>query len=116
MTEPLKFEAGKHYRTRDSMKALCVHVWGNETAVFVCDDPDPHGSWCVYANGRYEMGHASPLDLVSEWREPRHWTVYITEFDATSGDVVIATFSRPDSGRIIAKATVTEGEGMTNAD
>lgn len=106
MTEPLTFEVGKHYRTRDDRKALCVHVWIDGSAAIVSND---WWCWCWKVNsaGRYAVNEHS-FDIVGEWREPRQWTVYVVEY---SDDDVDVTFV-PGVRRVLARVTVTEGEGL----
>ena len=64
----LKFEVGKHYRTLDGGKRLCVWVFSDGYGLFVDENRD-------FFHCRDETGsdspEESPNDIVSEWREPR---------------------------------------------
>ena len=62
MTEQLKFEVGKHYRTRSGRKAKCVHAWEDGGALFVATDP--YVAWSVRDNGKC-TGRETPDDIVA---------------------------------------------------
>jgi len=100
MTEQLKFEAGKHYRTQRGDKRLCVWVFRSGTALFVNETVDT-----------YEYHHKDSPDIIAEWREPRTWEVYIVEY---ADGTVTATLQDLCSvrGLRLARVTVTEGEGL----
>ena len=107
MTEQLKFEVGKHYRTRTGEKLLCLWVFRNGSALFVNAAADTYGYRCC--NGRvYSTDDASPHDIVGEWREPRQWTVYVVQVI----DEMIGVTTEAGSRKILARVTVTEGEGL----
>ena len=106
MTE-LKFEVGKHYRTRDGGKSLCVYSWNSGTAVFVSGVPGE--AWTVSDDGRHRIGYTTPHDIVSEWHEPRQWTVCIVEY-SIEGDLCATLY--PGNRKVLAAARVTEGEGL----
>ena len=110
MTEQLKFEVGKHYRTRSGRKAKCVHAWEDGGALFVATDPDV--AWSVGANGKC-TGSETPYDIVAEWREPRQWTVYIYEReDKTCVPLFVGPAHVSANMSPLAKRRLTEGEGL----
>ena len=110
MTEQLKFEAGKHYRTRNGDKRLCVWVFGDGSALLVDETRDIY----EYRNptGRVSLTRESPNDIVSEWRELRQWTVYVIEYN--TGHWAVTTV--PGGSKVLARVIVTEGEGLSNAN
>jgi len=107
MTEKLKFEVGKHYRTRSGDKLLCVHVMKDGKPIVVNEAADTYGHREPDGAGYSSLG-SGPHDIVSEWREPRQWTVYAVE----CRDGVIGITTEPGTRKILAKATLTEGEGL----
>jgi hypothetical protein len=109
MTNQLKFEVGRHYRTRGGHKALCVHIWPHGGVLFVCDDR-PFNAWTVRSDGTFAHGQISHWDIIDEWREPRTWEVYVMEY--ADGITRVTQFHAAAKGKIIARVTVTEGEGL----
>jgi hypothetical protein len=105
MTEQLKFEVGKHYRTRSGDKLLCVHVFPPRKALFVNELAKTYGT--RWPDGRVEYTAESPHDIVSEWRESRQWTVYVV--DCHGGTVATTD---PGNRAVLAKGALTEGEGL----
>ena len=109
MTEPLKFEAGKHYRTRSGDKLLCVHVLKCGKPIVVDEASDTYGHRQPDGAGARSDGlGAGPWDIIGEWREPRTWEVYVVENIYGEGD----TTMEPGSRKVLARVTATEGEGL----
>ena len=110
MTEPLKFEVGKHYRTRNGDKLLCVHVLKCGKPIVVNEAADTYGHREPDGAGARRVDPGSgPWDIVGEWREPRTWTVCIVEY-STEGDLCATLY--PGNRKVLAAARVTEGEGL----
>lgn len=116
MTDQLKFEAGKHYRTRGGDKVLCVHVLKCGKPIVVNEAADTYGH-------RDEDGttpHASfptPWDIVGEWQEQLEQRIFVNRRDTTKFMVLSqydspAEFADPQFWRPFARVTVTEGEGL----
>jgi hypothetical protein len=73
--------------------------------------PDMSYTFWVQSNGQYDHAVSHGLDIVSEWRDPRQWEVYIVEYE--NGIVRAALHVRESHRHLIrACATVTEGEGL----
>jgi hypothetical protein len=62
----------------------------------------------VRPNGRYSTHGYSSCDIIGEWRDPRTWTVYVVEYSDGFGEVTLT----PGRRKILARVTVTEGEGL----
>ena len=106
----MKFEKDKFYKRRDGQKALCVHVWTDGTAAFVLTD-NPMCAWGVGMAGNADLKEflVCDSDILSEWREPHKWTLWLVE---RKGNVHIR-FQDPGSwGNVLAVAEVTEGDGL----
>jgi hypothetical protein len=106
MTEQLKFEKDKHYRKRSGDKRLCIWVFGDGSALLVDETQD------IYEyrspTGRVSLTREMPNDIVGEWREPRQWTFYFVEH----GDGGVCGTLYPGARKVLARVTVTEGEGL----
>jgi hypothetical protein len=108
----LKLEAGKFYKTRDGRRAYVAavlenplgHVGEYHAAGFI---GNYHCFWTI--NGRNYL-HSGPSDLIEEWREPREWTVYVCEDDLRYSHY--ALLDPPSHGKLLARVTVREGEGL----
>jgi hypothetical protein len=113
MTEPLKFEKDKHYRTRDGRKVLCAYVWTDGQAAML-DTAESRQFCLVRANGCVNKdGYSTSWDIVAEWREPRQWTVYVYERpDKTCVPILVGPAHVSSSLTLLARVTVTEGEGL----
>jgi len=106
MTEQLKFEVGKHYRSRCGDKWLCAFIQRNGDALLVNAKTERIQHCSSDARSRY-CGREN--DIVAEWREPWQWTVYVVEF---ARDHEICATMSPGGRKILARVTVTEGEGL----
>ena len=102
MTEQLKFEKGKHYRTTDDRKLLCTWAFSSGDGLFINEERD---TWAYHLKD-------SP-EIVAEWREPRQWTVYIYERE---GKTCVPLFVGPAhvaaTLTLLARVPATEGEGL----
>ena len=108
MTEPLKFEVGKHYRTIDDRKLLCIWVFGNGSGLFVNEKSDT-----------YEYHLKDSPEFVSEWREPETIDVEVWQsiaspliFRAETGNEEKWCGRFKTAWRPFARVAVTEGEGL----
>lgn len=113
MTEQLKFEVGKHYRTRDGRKATLLLVRPNYMVGEVEGCPVAPTTW--FSSGRiYAFPTDDELDLVAEWREPKRITVYwyrgVGRYSAL--EEISAKTRDQDCWQLIAKRQIVEGEGL----
>jgi len=106
MTDQLKFEVGKHYRTQCGDKWLCAYVQRNGDVLLV-NAKTEKTQHCSSDGGSRYCGREN--DIVSEWREPRQWTVYVVERSGEGGPYLTLS---PGDRNILARVTVTEGEGL----
>jgi len=101
----LKFEVGKNYRTRAGEKLLCAHVFPGKI-LLVNELARTYGT--RWPDGMLSSSMSGPHDIVGEWREPRQWTVYVVEYS----DGQVEETMNPGRRKILAKRTLTEGEGL----
>ena len=70
-TTEIKFEVGKYYRTRGGEKVKLLEIWPDGTMLFA---PLPAKSvFWTSRYGQYDLMESHFRDIVSEWRDPRHW-------------------------------------------
>jgi hypothetical protein len=109
----MKIEAGKYYRTRDGRKAFVAGFSPFASVIELCRATgfiDGDGSvrgWST--DGRYWSEFGGELDLVEEWREPKTFSVTIYE---TGNGIHMASLATCPGWKVIARATITEGDGM----
>ena len=110
MTEPLKFEKDKHYRSRCGEQWLCVFIQRNGDALLV-NTKTERTQYCRSDGVSIHCGNAN--DIEAEWRNPRQWTVYIYERqDKTCAAVLVGPAHVSPNMTLLARVTVTEGEGL----
>jgi len=113
MTEPLKFEKDKHYRTRRGDKRLCVWAFSDGDALCVDEAND---TYQLYSQGGcvHPPGKESSIDIIAEWQEPpQSVTVLVFQHVKTDGFyVTLDGLLCPLSYRRFGRVTVTEGEGL----
>jgi hypothetical protein len=113
MTEQLKFEVGKHYRTRDGKKATVLLIRPTYMVGEIKDRLDSPYIWQPGGNWHLEAMPYS-CDLVAEWREParvmvRVYRNYVSgELMATDSGIQV----NPDGWQLIAHREIVEGEGL----
>ena len=108
MTETLKFEVGKHYRTRGGIRHILVYIYGSGNLLFINYETEQRLE--CYPDGMAFERCEDKNDIVAEWREPRTWEVCVVQY--RNAPTEVATLDRPDSGKILARVTATEGEGL----
>ena len=109
----LKYEVGKHYRLRNGNKVLMLYINPGNGRLLVLRLPDKHVFW-LCQNGFYlDSEEWDVRDIVSEWQEPRQWTVYIYERE---GKTCVPLFVGPAhvaaNMTLLARVPATEGEGL----
>jgi hypothetical protein len=108
MATEFQFKVGEYYRTREGHKALCVHIWSDGSGLFVCQTGSKH-AWLTYSDAHcVGTGHERINDIVAEWREPRQWTICVVE----CYDGLVGVTTEPGNRTVLARVTVTEGEGL----
>jgi len=112
----MQLEAGKYYRTRDGRKAFVGYVQTDidNRSFFghIVIDQHKYQPHCWFENGG-GRSHPDRSDLVEEWREPVTREVFLLR-SQYSGDTVVAGHEGQRGWEVIAKFTITEGEGMTD--
>ena len=111
MTEQLKFEVGKCYRTRNGRK---VTIWLVRPGYVIGELEGSHGptAWTL-GGGYFTKPIEHELDLVAEWREPARVTARLYR-NTASGAVKVFAHHRPSSDwELIGKGEIVEGEGLT---
>lgn len=117
----MKIEVGKYYKTRDGRRAFVAgHTLDNPFVKhaakwrfigYLSGEPDQY----VWGEGGEDFcdGNERPLDLVSEWREPRTEaaTIYLNTNCYKNGVEASFTPARDNYQTLARKrVTITEGE------
>lgn len=115
----MKIEAGKYYRTRGGDKVFVGGFVLPSPARATHSSPYPVRGYigsgdeeCWTADGFYrQTKDPSFQDLVEEWREPRKVEINVWERGNMLFPAAASAGSYPNC-RLIAKATIIEGDGM----
>jgi hypothetical protein len=110
MTEQLKFEVGKHYRTRDGRKATVLLILTGYMVGTIGKDAMPV-IWFA-GGGAASEPYSTADDLVSEWREPARVMARVFRH-RISGNVEIWRVAPNPDWQLIAQREIVEGEGLT---
>jgi hypothetical protein len=112
MTEQLKFEVGKCYRTRCGKKATVLLIRPTYI-VGEIEGMESENPWHWNVCGGWHP-EAVPVawDLVSEWREPARVMARVFRH-RISGNVEIWRVAPNPDWQLIAQREIVEGEGLT---
>lgn len=118
--QTVKLEVGKKYKSRNGVIWRVVAYSESEKRFIVTNDKQSqHSLAWRYTNGRYNecLVIDAPNDLVSEFKEPRTFKVYVYEFyDGSIGvfrnnSSSFSTSKSHNPPKLLAIKTITEGEG-----
>ena len=115
----LKFEVGKHYRTRDGHKAMVLlirpYYMVGEVDVGEVDGYAGPFIWML-DGGSYSEAIPCNSDLVAEWREPARLWVMLVRHRATGA---VRVFEQKDLSvswhelyEVLGRFELVEGEGL----
>jgi hypothetical protein len=109
----MKFEVGKHYRTRNGERVRCIAIDGHVKYPIIVLKPNVGWTRQLTDIGRLTDDFESGWDVVSEWSEPLDLEMWVV-LESDGSKIFCSTFaqadynSEPDDGDRIIKVRVTE--------